>query len=66
MDAVDEAVDVAGTGTRREELLGDAPLVAARTALRQRLVKLPPAQAMEALLAEMRRAKTNAELLRLR
>jgi transcription termination factor Rho len=59
------AVDIAASGTRREELLGGAPLVAARTALRQRLAKLPPTQAMEALLAEMRRAKTNAELLRL-
>ena len=59
------AVDIAASGTRREELLGDAPLVAARLALRQRLAKLPNSQAMEALLAEMRRAKTNAELLRL-
>lgn len=59
------AVDIAASGTRREELLGDAALVAARLALRQRLAKLPGTQAMEALLAEMRRAKTNAELLHL-
>jgi transcription termination factor Rho len=57
------AVDVAASGTRREELLGDAALVAARQALRKQLVSLPPAQAMETLIARLRRTKTNAELL---
>jgi transcription termination factor Rho len=57
------AVDIAASGTRREELLGDAALVAARLLLRQRLAKLPTAQALEALLAELRRMKTNAALL---
>ena len=57
------AVDIAASGTRREELLGDQALVNARTALRQRLAKLSGQQAVEALLAEMRRAKTNSELL---
>src|SRR5574341_721062 len=57
------AVDIAASGTRREELLGDAATVAARAALRKQLVGLPPAQAMESLLARLRRTKTNAELL---
>jgi transcription termination factor Rho len=57
------AVDIAASGTRREELLGTPALVAARLALRQRLAKLSGNQAIEALLAEMRRAKTNAVLL---
>ena len=58
------AVDVAASGTRREELLGDAATVVARQALRKQLVGLPPAQAMEALLARLRRTKTNVELLK--
>jgi transcription termination factor Rho len=57
------AVDIAASGTRREELLGDAALVAARQALRKRLAGLAGQQAMEALLAELRRHKTNAGLL---
>ncbi|MBI1968245.1 MAG: transcription termination factor Rho [Gemmatimonadetes bacterium] len=57
------AVDVAASGTRREELLGDVATVAGRQALRKQLVGLPPAQAMEALLQQFRRSKTNAELL---
>src|SRR6266436_429470 len=40
------AVDVAASGTRREELLADAATVAARQALRRGLVGLPPDQAM--------------------
>jgi hypothetical protein len=43
--------------------LGDAALVAARQALRKRLAGLAGQQAMEALLAELRRHKTNAGLL---
>jgi len=57
------AVDIAASGTRREELLGEPAEVDARQVLRRRLVGLPPAQAMENLLAEIRRSKTNAELL---
>jgi len=44
------AVDIAASGTRREELLGDAKTI-------------PPEQAMQSLLQLMKRAKTNAELL---
>jgi len=58
------AVDIAASGTRREELLADAATVAARQALRRALVGLPAEQAMSNLLSQLRRTKTNAELLR--
>ena len=57
------AVDVAASGTRREELLGDAATVQAKRDLRRGLVGLPPEKAMETLLVQLRRTKTNAELL---
>jgi transcription termination factor Rho len=57
------AVDIAASGTRREELLADAPVVAAKQLLRRGLVALPPEKAMEALLAQLKRAKTNGALL---
>jgi len=57
------AVDIPASGTRREELLGEPAEVAGRGALRRRLAGLPPAQAVETLLALMRRSRTNAELL---
>ena len=57
------AVDVAASGTRREELLADPPTVAAKQQLRRALVGLPPEKAIDVLLAQLRRAKTNAELL---
>jgi transcription termination factor Rho len=57
------AVDVAASGTRREELLGDPPTVAAKQLLRRGLVSLPPEKAMETLLAQLKRTKTNSEVL---
>src|SRR5213592_366799 len=57
------AVDIAASGTRREELLGDAKTIEAKQKLRRGLVGLPPEQAMQSLLQQMKRAKTNAELL---
>jgi len=57
------AVDVAASGTRREELLADAGVVAARQELRRALVGLPPDQAMSTLLTQLRRFPTNADLL---
>jgi transcription termination factor Rho len=57
------AVDVAASGTRREELLADAKTIEAKQKLRRALVDLPPEQAMQSLLQQMKRAKTNAELL---
>jgi transcription termination factor Rho len=58
------AVDVAGSGTRREELLSDPATVEAKQKLRRSLVELPTERAMELLLEQLRRSKTNAELLR--
>ena len=58
------AVDIAASGTRREELLADAATVEAKQKLRRTLVGMPPEQAMQALLSQMKRAKTNAELLK--
>ena len=57
------AVDIAASGTRREELLGDAATVEAKQKLRRGLVALPPEQGMQQLLSLMKRAPTNAELL---
>ena len=57
------AVDIAASGTRREELLADAKTIEAKQKLRRALVDLPPEQGMQALLQQMKRAKTNAELL---
>jgi transcription termination factor Rho len=57
------AVDIAASGTRREELLGDAATVEAKQKLRRGLAGLPAEQAMEALLAQLRRSKTSTELL---
>jgi len=58
------AVDVAASGTRREELLADPPTVAARQALRRALVGLPAEQAMSSFLTQLHRSATNAELLK--
>lgn len=57
------AVDVAASGTRREELLADPATVEARQKLRRSLAGLPPEKAMDVLLTQLRRTKTNAELL---
>ena len=57
------AVDIAASGTRREELLADAKTIEAKQKLRRSLVDLPPEQAMQSLLQQMKRSKTNADLL---
>ena len=57
------AVDIAASGTRREELLADPATVEAKQKLRRGLVGLPPEKALDVLLALLRRTKTNAELL---
>jgi transcription termination factor Rho len=58
------AVDIAASGTRREELLADPATVEAKQRLRRGLVGLPAEKAIEVLLAQLRRSKTNAELLK--
>src|SRR5258706_1377939 len=50
------AVDIAASGTRREELLADAKTVEAKQKLRRGLVDLPPEQAMQSLLQQINRA----------
>ncbi len=60
------AVDVAASGTRREELLHDAATLAAKQQLRRSLVEMPNERAMQVLLERLRRSKTNAELLQQR
>jgi transcription termination factor Rho len=57
------AVDIAASGTRREELLADPKTIEAKQKLRRSLVDLPPEQGMQNLLQQLKRAKTNAELL---
>lgn len=57
------AVDIAASGTRREELLAEPKIIEAKQKLRRVLVDMPPEQAMQSLLQQMKRAKTNAELL---
>jgi transcription termination factor Rho len=57
------SVDVAASGTRREELLHDAATLAAKQKLRRSLVEMPTEKAMEFLRERLRRTKTNAELL---
>src|SRR6266576_69058 len=57
------AVDIAASGTRREELLAVPATVEAKQKLRRGLVGLPPEKALDVLLAQLKRTKTNAELL---
>src|SRR5579859_832568 len=57
------AVDIAASGTRREELLADAKTIEAKHKLRRTLVDLPPEQAMQSLLQQLKRVKTDADLL---
>src|SRR5256886_10287251 len=56
------AVDIAASGTPREELLGDAKTIEAKQKLRRGLVDLPPEQDMPKLLQLMKHAKTNSPL----
>src|SRR5438445_12724901 len=58
------AVDIAASGTRREELLAEPPTVAAKQNLRRGLVGLPPEQGTAVLPNQLRRGRTNAELLK--
>jgi transcription termination factor Rho len=58
------AIDLVASATRREELLLDGATLAASQALRQRLAGMTPINAMNDLLADMRRSKTNDDLIR--
>ena len=57
------ALDIAASGTRKEEkLLGEKQLAAAR-AIRRHLMNMPPAQAIKSLLDVMSKQKTNDALM---
>src|SRR2546421_6340840 len=56
------ALDIAGSGTRKEEKLLDPKSLTAARNLRRHLMNMPPAGAMKTLLEAMGRFKTNAEL----
>jgi transcription termination factor Rho len=58
------AIDLVASATRREELLLDAEALAASHVLRQRIAGMTPINAMTDLLTDLRRNKTNGDLIR--
>jgi transcription termination factor Rho len=59
------AIDLAGSATRREELLLSPNALDLSHALRRKLSDLPAADAMSELLTVMARTKNNEELVKL-
>ncbi len=57
------ALDIAGSGTRKEEKLLSPEQLKAAQHIRRLLTGMPPAQAIKTLLEVMKKQKTNAELL---
>ncbi|MFO0832403.1 MAG: hypothetical protein U0637_11270 [Phycisphaerales bacterium] len=57
------AMNLAESGTRKEHLLLSEPEVKTMTALRRRLLAMPPHQQVEQLLAALQRFPTNAALV---
>jgi transcription termination factor Rho len=57
------AINLAGSGTRKEDLLMGEKELATMTALRRRLLSIQPHQQVEQLLAALERFGTNAELV---
>ena len=57
------ALDIAGSGTRKEEKLLSESQLNASMKIRRLLTSMPPAQAMKTLLEVMGKQKTNADLL---
>ena len=57
------AIDLAGSGTRKEHLLMGEKELATMTALRRRLINMQPHQQVEQLLAAIERFPTNAALV---
>jgi transcription termination factor Rho len=58
------AIDLVASATRREELLLSEEALAASRLLRGRFAGMTPLSAMNGLLGDLRRNKTNAELIR--
>jgi transcription termination factor Rho len=59
------AIDISQSGTRREELLLDPDTLHAVTMLRRTLTTMHPTEAMEQLVRQLGRFKTNAEFIAL-
>jgi len=59
------AIDLAGSATRREELLLSDDALELSRALRKKLSDLPPADAMSELLAVMNRTQENEDLIKM-
>jgi transcription termination factor Rho len=57
------AINLAASGTRKEMLLMDEPELKTVTALRRRLMNMPPAQQIQQLLAALDRFETNEQLV---
>jgi len=57
------AINLAASGTRKEHLLMDETELKTMTALRRRLLSMPPPMQIEQLLGALKRFKTNAELV---
>lgn len=57
------AIDLAASGTRKEDLLLTADELKTMSALRRRLLSMPPHQQVEQLLAALKRFPTNATLV---
>jgi transcription termination factor Rho len=58
------AIDLVASATRREELLLDEETLAASRLLRHRIAGMTPINAMSDLLTDLRRNRTNADLVR--
>ncbi len=57
------ALDIASSGTRKEEKLLDEKTLAGARAIRRHLMNMPPQQAIKSLLEVMAKQKTNDALL---
>ncbi len=57
------AINLAASGTRKEDLLMDEKTLATITALRRRMLNMPPPQQVEQLQAALARFETNAKLV---
>jgi len=58
------AINLAASGTRKEDLLMGERELKTVTALRRRLMNMPPPQQVEQLLSAMKRFSTNEEMIR--
>ena len=57
------AINLAASGTRKEDLLIEDKALQTITALRRRMLNMPPPQQVEQLLAALSRFETNEQLV---